>query len=54
MELGSRKTDFNTRASSKLTFFNCNARFFVLFCFDFWIRNSLLNFFLSYLESVSV
>ena len=45
MELGSRKTDFNTRASSKLTFFNRNAGFFVLFCFVFWIRNSLLNFF---------
>ena len=40
MELGSRTTDFNTRAPSKLTFFNRNAHFFcfcfVLFCFFFF------------------
>ena len=39
MELGSRTTDFNTPAPSKLTFFNRNAHFFcfcfVLFCFFF-------------------
>ena len=58
MELGSRTTDFNTPAPSKLTFFNRNAHFFcffVLFCFVFFFGAGIVaELFLSYLESVSV
>ena len=48
MELGSRTTDFNTPAPSKLTFFNRNAHFFcffffLLFCFVFFFGAGIVR-----------